>query len=178
MRSPKTTAPNWPALSKNWRSSLSRHILRKPEAGPNVSMAPFKAGCLKNSACAASKPKNKPIVSSAVNICECITSHSNAKLGKKVPPSTDLDKVFCFKHDRTVNKDNTVSFNHRLLQISPSHLRFSFAKCKVTVFEHLDRSISIGFGPHTLGYYSPDGMPLNPRKIMTKNKIRKIPLTV
>lgn len=81
-----------------------------------------------------------------------------------VAPTIDLDKIFCFKHERTVNKDNTVSFNNRLLQISPSHLRFSFAKCKIMVFEHLDKSITIGFGPHTLGYYSPDGMPLKSRK--------------
>ena len=89
-----------------------------------------------------------------------------------VPPSIDLEKIFSFKHERTVNKDNTVSFNHRLLQISPSHLRFSFAKCKVMVFEHLDKSITIGFGPHTLGYYSPDGMPLTPKKILTKNRVK------
>lgn len=119
--------------------------------------------------------------------CEYLRMHNKSfkrKAGEEgsafvpVAPTIDLEKVFCFKHDRTVNKDNTVSFNHRLLQISPSHLRFSFAKCKVTVFEHLDKSISIGFGPHTLGYYSPEGMPLNPRKTMTKNKNKKIPLTV
>jgi len=90
-----------------------------------------------------------------------------------VPPSTDLDKVFSFKHERVVNKDNTVSFNHRLLQISPSHLRFSFAKCKVMVFEHLDKSITIGFGPHALGYYSPEGMPLTPKKTLTMNKVKQ-----
>lgn len=89
-------------------------------------------------------------------------------------PTIDLDKIFCFKHERTVNKDNTVSFNNRLLQISPSHLRFSFAKCKVMIFEHLDKSITIGFGPHTLGYYSPDGMPLKSRKTLSKNKIKPI----
>jgi transposase len=86
-----------------------------------------------------------------------------------VPPSVDLDRVFCFKHERTVNKDNTVSFNNRLLQISPSQLRFSFAKCKVMVYEHLDKSITVGFGPHVLGYYSPDGMPIRSRKCLTKN---------
>lgn len=95
-----------------------------------------------------------------------------------LPPSINLEKVFCFKHQRTVNKDNTVSFNHRLLQISPSLLRCSFAKCKVTVFEHLDKSITLGFGPHVLGYYSPDGLPIYSKKTMSKNKTKKIPLTV
>jgi len=90
------------------------------------------------------------------------------------PASVDLDKVFSFKHERTVNKDNTISFNNRILQITPSHLRVSFAKCKVMVFEHLDKSISIGFGAHVLGYYSPNGMPLTPKQRMTKNKINPI----
>jgi len=91
-----------------------------------------------------------------------------------IPPSTDLNKIFSFKHERTVNKDNTVSFNNRILQISPSQLRVSFAKCKVTVYEHLDKSVTIGFGPHVLGYYSPNGMLLTKKHPMTKNKL--IPL--
>lgn len=94
------------------------------------------------------------------------------------PASVDLDKVFCFKHERTVNKDNTISFNNRVLQITPSHLRVSFAKCKVMVFEHLDKSVTIGFGPHVLGYYSPNGMPLTLKQRMTKNKVNPILTTV
>jgi len=91
-----------------------------------------------------------------------------------IPASIDLNKVFSFKHERTVNKDNTVSFNNRILQINPSHLRISFAKCKVTIFEHLDKSVTIGFGPHSLGYYSPNGMPLTSKQRITKNKVNQI----
>jgi transposase len=75
-----------------------------------------------------------------------------------VPKTVDLDKIFCFKHERTVNNDNTISFNNRILQIGPSELRVSFAKCKVTVYEHLDGSISIGYGPHMIGYYLPKSL--------------------
>lgn len=85
-----------------------------------------------------------------------------------VPPSLDLNKIFSIKHERIVNKDNTVSFNKRILQIGPSSLRVSFAKCKVTVYEHLDQSVSIGFGPHTLGFYSPNGK-LIKAKFLPKN---------
>jgi len=73
----------------------------------------------------------------------------------KVPDTVDLDKIFCFKHERVVNNDNTISFNHRILQIGPSELRVSFAKCRVTVYEHIDGSITVGYGPHMLGYYPP-----------------------
>lgn len=75
-----------------------------------------------------------------------------------VPNTVDLNKIFCFKHERMVNNDNTVSFNNRILQIGPSELRVSFAKCKVIVYEHIDGAITIGYGPHTLGYYTPKGL--------------------
>jgi len=77
------------------------------------------------------------------------------------PKNIDLDKIFCFKHERTVNNDNTISFNNRILQIGPSELRVSFAKCRVIVYEHLDGSISVGYGPHMLGYYLPKGLSTN-----------------
>ena len=73
----------------------------------------------------------------------------------KVPKTVDLNKVFCFKYERTVNNDNTISFKNRLLQIGPSELRVSFAKCKVMVYEHIDGPISIGYGPHMIAYYLP-----------------------
>lgn len=83
-----------------------------------------------------------------------------------LPPSVNLNKVFCRKHQRTVNKDNTISFNHRILQIGQSTLRVSFAKCKVTVYEHLDNSVTLAFGPHELGYY----LPKDNEYILSKNK--------
>ncbi len=73
----------------------------------------------------------------------------------KVPKTLDQNKIFCFKHERTVNNDNTISSNRRLLQIGPSKLRVSFAKCKVAVYEHIDGSITVGYGFHTLGCYLP-----------------------
>jgi len=79
----------------------------------------------------------------------------------KVPKNVDLDRIFSLKYERTVNNDNTISFNNRLFQIGPSELRVSFAKCKVTVYEHMDGSISVGYGPHMLGYYTPKGLSTN-----------------
>jgi len=79
----------------------------------------------------------------------------------KVPKNVKLEKIFCFRHERTVNNDNTISFNNRVLQIGQSELRVSFAKCRVTVYEHLDGSITVGYGPHALGYYPPRGLSTN-----------------
>jgi len=85
----------------------------------------------------------------------------------------ELDKIFCLKHERTVNNDNTISFNRRLFQIGPSPLRISFAKCKVTIYEHLDSSITVGYGPHTIGYYPPKNfvnLPYSQKKKISKRK--------
>jgi hypothetical protein len=89
-----------------------------------------------------------------------------------VPYMTDLNKVFCFKHERTVASDNTISFKQRVFQIPESPLRCSFAKCKVTVYEHLDGSVTIGYGPHILDFYSPQCEP-NRSIIQTTNKTKK-----
>jgi transposase len=90
-----------------------------------------------------------------------------------VPKTLDLDKIFCFKYERTVNNDNTISFNNRVLQISPSELRVSFAKCKVMVHEHLDYSISIFYGPHMIGYYTPKNLSTNSHYQQRKKKNQK-----
>ncbi|MFH1779052.1 MAG: hypothetical protein ABH847_03360, partial [Candidatus Omnitrophota bacterium] len=65
-----------------------------------------------------------------------------------------------------------ISFNNRILQIGPSELRVSFAKCRVIVYEHIDGSITIGYGPHTLGYYQPKGLSTYPHNSQ-KEKVAK-----
>ena len=90
-----------------------------------------------------------------------IKSEKSGSAFMPVPKTVDLDKIFCFKHERTVNNDNTISFNNRILQIGPSELRISFAKCRVMVYEHLDGSITIGYGPHMIGYYPPKDLSTN-----------------
>jgi len=69
----------------------------------------------------------------------------------------NLDLIFSIKEERTVGHDNTVAFERLIFQIEPSHLRVSFAKCRVLVHQHLDRTFSITFGPHLLGRYDAQG---------------------
>ena len=45
----------------------------------------------------------------------------------------NLDLIFCVKKERTVNNDNTVGLDGRIIQIPPSNMRLSFAKAKVDV---------------------------------------------
>ncbi len=69
----------------------------------------------------------------------------------------DLDRIFALVHDRGVAADNCVEFKSKRLQIPPSRWRYSFAKCKVKVYEHLDGTLSIGYGPHSLARYAAQG---------------------
>jgi hypothetical protein len=76
----------------------------------------------------------------------------------------DLDHVFCVKEERIVNHDNTVQWKKLLLQIEPSSLRISFAKCSVVVCEHFDNTLSVLYGHHLIGRYDIQGQPLNLKK--------------
>lgn len=73
----------------------------------------------------------------------------------------DLDRIFSIQHERTVANDNTVQYARLTLQLAPSPLRCSFAKCRVRVYAHLNGTLSIGYGPHTLGRYDREGHALN-----------------
>jgi transposase len=76
----------------------------------------------------------------------------------------DLDYVFCIKEQRVVNCDNTVQWKNLLLQIEPSKLRISFAKCRVIVCEHFNNTLSVLYGHHLIGRYDIQGQPLNLKK--------------
>ena len=69
----------------------------------------------------------------------------------------DLDLIFSLQFERTVNRDNTVSFQNLALQIDPVRWRGTLAGCTVTVHQHLDGTITLSYGPHRLGQYTPGG---------------------
>jgi len=72
-------------------------------------------------------------------------------------PGTDLEKIFSQQHDRVIDNDNTVRFEGRCLQIPQQAFRFSMARCRVLVCEHLDHTMSVHYGPHVLGRYDAAG---------------------
>jgi transposase len=70
----------------------------------------------------------------------------------------DLDRIFSIQQERTVNRDNTVSLDNRILQIEKSRWRGTLAGCRVTVCEHLEGGLlSVFYGPHAVGRYTGDG---------------------
>lgn len=75
---------------------------------------------------------------------------------------TDLDVILSVQHERTVQNDNTVVVAKKRLQIESCTWRTSFAKCRVTVCEHLDGTLTVRYGPRLLGSYQNDGTLLKP----------------
>jgi len=81
-----------------------------------------------------------------------------------VPSGTaDLDAIFCVQHERSVAADNTVTGGRRQRQIAPQSSRWSYAKCRVKVCEHLDGRWSVRYGPHVLGWYAANGQAVAPK---------------
>ena len=81
----------------------------------------------------------------------------------------DLDLVFGLQYERTVNRDNTVSFQNLSLQIERVRWRATLAGCNVTVHQHLDGTLSLTHGPHRLGRFTAQGVVLT----STPNAVEK-----
>lgn len=62
---------------------------------------------------------------------------------RPLPGHLNTDQVFCFKHERTVAHDNTISFAGVTLHIPPGPDRSSYAKARVQVQQYLDGRVGI-----------------------------------
>jgi hypothetical protein len=89
------------------------------------------------------------------------------------PHSRDLDLVFALQFERTVNRDNTVSFQNLHLQMEAVRWRASLAGCTVTLHQHLDGTMSLTHGPHRLGRYSALGAALTESKMRRARAVEK-----
>jgi transposase len=88
-------------------------------------------------------------------------------------PGRDLDLTFSLQFQRSVNRDNTVSFQNRVLQIEAVSWRGTLAGCNVMVHQHLDGTITLTYGPHRLGRYTAAGRLIPSRKTTTSRSMEK-----
>jgi transposase len=79
----------------------------------------------------------------------------------------DLEWVFSLQHERTVNGDNTIMLGNRVLQMEKTRWRNTLAGCKVTVYEHLDGTLLVRFGPHEVARFAPNQLPAPQPKLRT-----------
>jgi transposase len=71
----------------------------------------------------------------------------------------DLGWVFSIQHERRVNPDNTIVLDNRILQIGKTRWRNTLAGCSVRVYEHLDGTVVVRFGPHEVAKWAPGSLP-------------------
>lgn len=68
-----------------------------------------------------------------------------------------LNDILCIQEKRTVNKDNTISYKNKALQIPQDKYRHHYIKAEVQVNEYEDGSCSIFYGPRKLAEYDAGG---------------------
>jgi transposase len=85
----------------------------------------------------------------------------------------DLNSIFSLQFERTVNRDNTVSFQNLSLQIERVRWRASLAGCQAVVHQHLDGTLSLTHGPHCLGRYTAQGAALATTKMPARRAVEK-----
>ena len=88
-------------------------------------------------------------------------------------PRRDLDLIFSLQFERTVNRDNTVSFQHMSLQIDRVSWRGTLAGCTVTVHQHLDGNITLAYGSRRLGRYTAEGQPMTTTPAAPHRRVEK-----
>jgi hypothetical protein len=75
----------------------------------------------------------------------------------------NLDDILCEQHDRTVGRDNCVSFEGMKLQIPPDRHRCHYLKANVRVHRYLDDTLAIFHGPRKLACYDANGIQIQER---------------
>lgn len=69
----------------------------------------------------------------------------------------ELGDILCEQFERTVGKDNCVSFEGRTLQIPADRARHHYVKVKVRVLRYTDGRLALFHGPRLLARYTRDG---------------------
>jgi len=87
----------------------------------------------------------------------------------------NLEMIFTQRYERTVDRDNTVSFRNLVLQIERAEWRPTLAGCKVIIHEHMDTTLTLMITGHRVGHYSADGKLLTP---LTKKQIKAVEETL
>jgi transposase len=73
------------------------------------------------------------------------------------PPLAD---ILCEQFERTVGKDNCVSFDNLKLQIPADRYRHHYVKAKVRVHRYVDGTLAVFHGPRRLADYTATGEPI------------------
>jgi len=85
----------------------------------------------------------------------------------------NLEMIFTERYERTVDRDNTVSFYNVIMYWS-AEWRPTLAGSKVIIHQHLDQTLTLMIAGHRVGHYSAEGKLLTP---LTKKQIKAMEKT-
>jgi len=86
--------------------------------------------------------------------------------------SRDLEQIFSLQFERSVNRDNAVTFQNLSLQIERVRWRATLAGCQVVVLS-LDGTLSLTHGPHCLGRYTAQGTAVAMTEMPARRAVEK-----
>jgi len=66
-----------------------------------------------------------------------------------------LDDILCEQYERIVNRDNTISFEGRVLQIPSDEFRHHYVRTTIRVHRYINDNIAIFHGPRKLAEFLP-----------------------
>lgn len=91
-------------------------------------------------------------------------AHPPAEEGSAFVPliGQDLQDILCEQYERTVGRDNCVSFEGLSLQIPADRHRMHYVKAKVRVHRYPDGALAIFHGPRRLADYGSQGQLIQP----------------
>ena len=84
-------------------------------------------------------------------------TESNSAFVPWLDSGLSLRDILCVQEQRTVKKDNTVSYCNKHLQIPKSQERCHYIKAKVRVHEYNDGTLAVFHGPRKLASYDLEG---------------------
>ena len=88
-------------------------------------------------------------------------------------PAQDLDRVFALQYERTVNRDNTVSFENLVCRSSRCSGAPPWPAVRSRCTSIRTERLSLRYGPHWLGRYTASGMPLTRSKTAAPKTVEK-----
>jgi transposase len=78
---------------------------------------------------------------------------------------SDLKDILCEQFERTVGKDNCISFESLSLQIPQDTYKMHYVKAKVRVHRYSDKQLAIFHGPRKLADYDKSGVCVQSRRM-------------
>jgi len=76
----------------------------------------------------------------------------------------DLDNILCLQTERSVGKDNCLSYRGRKLQIPADAQRLQYVRSRVRVHEYLNGELAVFHGPRQLAAYTDKGVLITNRR--------------